>query len=294
MLLASSTMWPSCITITLSVASSTMPRSWLMRMAVKCSARCSSLIVSMTACCTSTSSAVVGSSNTISCGSSESAERDRCALTHAAGELTGGSGASTDSSSPTLPISSLARASRASLGTWPCAAKMSRKWLPTVRTGLSAFMPDCSTMANPPWRWRRSSSASSSRMSRPPKRMRPALIRAGGFCSRVSAKPRVDLPDPDSPTSPTNSPRAQRERDVLDRGDGLRARRGVLHGEPLHVEQDVVRQSAWSRVPWRSSALPLSQARIGDAVHAEVDQCQAQRQQCDAQTGGRTAAATVR
>ena len=50
-----------------------MPRSWLISTAVKPSDSCSDEIVSITACCTSTSSAVVGSSNTINRGSSESA-----------------------------------------------------------------------------------------------------------------------------------------------------------------------------------------------------------------------------
>jgi hypothetical protein len=83
---------------------------------------------------------------------------------------------------------------------------MSKKWLRMVRTGFSAFMPDCSTMANPPRRCTRTAAVSSSAMSTPSKRMLPPPMRAGGLESRVSANPRVDLPEPDSPTRPTNSP----------------------------------------------------------------------------------------
>ena len=70
------------MTMTRSVASSTTPRSWLIRMAVKPRSRCRSLIVSITACCTITSSAVVGSSNTIirGCRDSTSAIETRCRI----------------------------------------------------------------------------------------------------------------------------------------------------------------------------------------------------------------------
>jgi hypothetical protein len=67
---------------------------------------------------------------------------------------------------------------------------MSPKCLRIERTGLSAFMPDCSTMAKPPWRWVRSSSVSMPAMSRPSKRMAPPEMRAGALARRVTAKPR--------------------------------------------------------------------------------------------------------
>jgi hypothetical protein len=84
-----------------------------------------------------------------------------------------------------------------------------------VRTGLSAFMPDCSTIAKPPCLCTRNSSADIRAMSIPSKRISPPSIRAGGFDSRVRAKPSVDLPEPDSPTSPTNSP-CSRSKETFD------------------------------------------------------------------------------
>ena len=69
----SSTIRPAYITSTRSVASSTTPRSWLISTAVNFCSRCRSLIVFITARCTITSRAVVGSSKTISLGSRASA-----------------------------------------------------------------------------------------------------------------------------------------------------------------------------------------------------------------------------
>ena len=157
-----------------------------MSTAVKPSARWSSMIVSITACCTRTSSAVVGSSNTMSFGSSDSARAidTRCRMPP---DSSPGNRASIESGSFTLPTSSFIRLSQRSRGTWPWALKTSMKWLRIVRTGFSAFMPDCSTIAKPPWRCCRSSSSPRSRMSWPLNTMLPPLVRAGGFCSRVSA-----------------------------------------------------------------------------------------------------------
>ena len=49
-------------------------------------------------------------------------------------------------------------------------------------------------------------------MSVPSKTIRPAV----GSMSRRSARPTVDLPQPDSPTSPSVSPRRMLKRDVVD------------------------------------------------------------------------------
>ena len=46
-------------------------------------------------------------------------------------------------------------------------------------------------------------------MSVPSKVMTPDSSRAGGRSIRVSAYPRVVFPQPDSPTTPTNSPCAR-------------------------------------------------------------------------------------
>jgi len=92
---------------------------------------------------------------------------------------------------------------------------MSPKCLRIERTGLRAFIPDCSTIAKPPWRWVRSSSSFMLAMSRPSKRIVPLEMRAGALARRVTAKPRVDFPEPDSPTRPTNSPRSREKEAFL-------------------------------------------------------------------------------
>jgi len=97
---------------------------------------------------------------------------------------------------------------------------MSKKWLRMLRTGFSAFIPDCSTMAKPPCRCTRSWPGVRPAMSTPSKMMQPAETRAGGLDSPVSAKPRVDLPDPDSPTSPTKSPCSRAKETAFTAGTG--------------------------------------------------------------------------
>jgi hypothetical protein len=83
---------------------------------------------------------------------------------------------------------------------------MSPKWCSIVRTGFSAFMPACRTSAKPLRLAWRSRSPLRLAMSVPSNLIVPAVRRAGGRSIRVRANPSVDLPHPDSPTSPTNSP----------------------------------------------------------------------------------------
>ena len=58
----------------------------------------------------------------------------------------------------------------------------------------------------------------------------PPVISAGGTSSWAIANSRVDLPQPDSPTTPMNSPGHQVEAHVLDRADRA-ALHLVVHGQ---------------------------------------------------------------
>jgi hypothetical protein len=81
-------------------------------------------------------------------------------------------------------------------------------WSPTVKTGLSAVIGSWKIMAMRLPRTLRISPSESSERSRPSKRMRlPRSIRPGGRIRRMIESAVTDLPDPDSPTSPTVSPR---------------------------------------------------------------------------------------
>ena len=65
--------------------------------------------------------------------------------------------------------------------------------------------------------------------------MRP-LTRACGGSSRKIASDETDLPDPDSPTSPSTSPGAMRETHVAHRAH-IALRSGEIDGEILDFQQ---------------------------------------------------------
>src|SRR5215469_10635397 len=72
--------------------------------------------------------------------------------------------------------------------------------------GLRAFMALCITIEKSRHRVLRSSSRPSRTMSRPRKVTLPSTTSPGGESSCATAKSSVDFPDPDSPTTPRNSP----------------------------------------------------------------------------------------
>jgi len=73
-------------------------------------------------------------------------------------------------------------------------------------TGFSAFMLLWNTVEMSRQRIWRSFSSAMCVISLPSKRTRPPLITPGGKSRRRMALPSVDLPLPDSPTRPMNSP----------------------------------------------------------------------------------------
>ena len=177
----SSTIRPAYITSTLSVASRTTPRSWLIRIAVKPLSRWSSWIVCITAFCTITSRAVVGSSKTTSFGSSARARaiETRCRMPPDSSWGTCRARPPGAAPSPAAPRRggvrrTPSRPRRHGRAPARCRAGGGS----TLRTGLSAFMPLCSTSAIPLRRWARSAS---------PVRL-PCRCRRTG-CVRRSAAP---------------------------------------------------------------------------------------------------------
>ena len=101
--------------------------------------------------------------------------------------------------------------------------------------------------------------------SSPSKRIRPAAIRPGGSISPMIENPVTDLPDPDSPTSPSTSPRCERERDLVD--GAQQAVAGLEFGrQPLDREQ---RRRPARGFPCRPH---LAQPRIEDVADLVADQ----------------------
>ena len=88
----------------------------------------------------------------------------------------------------------------------PCARSASANCAPTDMTGLSAFIADCITTDR--FCQRIAASRRSVIVTRfwPRNVTEPAVMAAGGDSSWATANSSVDLPQPDSPTMPTNSP----------------------------------------------------------------------------------------
>src|SRR5215472_15607731 len=109
---------------------------------------------------------------------------------------------------PTIRSTSSERCAICSLLVTPCDRIASRYCAPTDRTGLSAFMALCMTTDMSFHRMADISSSVSPTRFRPRKVTLPPVMAAGGYRSCATAKSRVVLPQPDSPTMPRNSPAA--------------------------------------------------------------------------------------
>src|ERR1700734_1885305 len=109
---------------------------------------------------------------------------------------------------PTIWSTCADRAAIAAAERSPCARIASLNCAPIDLTGLSAFIALCMTTDRS-----RHRTAASSRSVRPtrlvPRKVTwPAVMAAGADSSWAMANSRVDLPQPDSPTMPRNSPAA--------------------------------------------------------------------------------------
>ena len=166
--------------------------------------------LSASICCrisrwTTTSSAVVGSSITMSSGRSASAIA-MITRWRIPPESSCGYARARRRSMPTSSSSSPARTSARRRSMRSCARIASTNWSPTRMTGLSAFIALCNTIDTLRQRKRRSSSALFSSRFSPWKRMLPPVIRAGGRRICMTEFAIVLLPQPDSPARPTVSP----------------------------------------------------------------------------------------
>ena len=91
----------------------------------------------------------------------------------------------------------------------PCARIASLNCAPIDLTGFSAFIALCMTTDRSFQRTAASWVSVSPTRLRPWKVTLPPVISAGGASSWAMAKSMVDLPQPDSPTTPMNSPGAR-------------------------------------------------------------------------------------
>src|SRR5216684_4745940 len=107
---------------------------------------------------------------------------------------------------PTMRSTSADRPAISALPVTPCARMASENWAPMDLTGLSAFIALCMTTDRSFHRTMASCLSVSPTMSRPLKMTLPPVIAAGGIRSLAMANSSVDLPQPDSPTMPMNSP----------------------------------------------------------------------------------------
>src|ERR1035437_75491 len=107
---------------------------------------------------------------------------------------------------PTILSTSADRPAISCFELTPCARIASLNCAPIDLTGLSAFIALCMTTDRSRQRTAASCLSVSPTMLRPLKITLPPVISAGGASSWAMANSSVDLPQPDSPTIPMNSP----------------------------------------------------------------------------------------
>src|SRR6516225_7518093 len=110
---------------------------------------------------------------------------------------------------PTIRSTSADRSAISVLERTPCACMASANWEPIDLTGFSAFIALCMTTDRFFHLIEAISLSVSPTMLRPLKVTLPPVTSAGGTSSWAIANSRVDLPQPDSPTMPRNSPAAR-------------------------------------------------------------------------------------
>src|ERR1700761_287587 len=179
--------------------------SWVTKTIATPSDRCSSLICTISERWATTSSAEVGSSMITRSGVNSSAiaiiARCRIPPDSWCGKLF-----RCTASIPTSRSTSAERAAMAFRELIPCARSASANWAPTDITGLSAFIADCMTTERFCQRIAARRRPLSVTRSWPRNVTEPAVTAAGGDRRWATANSSVDLPQPDSPTMPMNSP----------------------------------------------------------------------------------------
>src|SRR3954447_7386284 len=166
----------------------------------------------------------------------------------------------------------------------PCARMTSANWTPSCVTGLRAFIALCMTTDRSRQRVAESSRGFMVTRSRPLNMTLPALMRAGGLSSWARPNSMVDLPQPDSPTTPTNSP-----------GWTSRSKESTARTGPAAVSYSTVRprtsrsgepSSDISDIGTLGTAPPdRSESRVADLVECVVEQRKGGTEEGDAQAG---------
>src|SRR5215218_1393262 len=162
----------------------------------------------------------------------------------------------------------------------PCARMASANWAPSWVTGFSAFIALCMTTERSRQRVAESSRAVMVTRSRPLNTTLPELIRAGGLSNWARPNSIVDLPQPDSPTTPTNSPACT-----------SRSKESTARTGPAAVSYSTLRPRTCSTGSSRTGALGTgppngSQCGIADLVERVVEQREGGAQEGDAQARG--------
>ncbi len=203
-----STTRPAYMTQTSLATSDATPRSCVISRIARSISRWRDRSKSRICACTVTSSAVVGSSAISRLGRSAMAMaiRMRCRIPpeHWCGKSRtrrAGSGMPTCASSFTASSRALRRLMPR------CSRNSSPIWLPTDSTGFSADSGSWKTIATFSPRTFRSSAGFACRTSTPPTSTASALVLASDGSSPMTARPVMDFPAPDSPSSTSVSPR---------------------------------------------------------------------------------------
>ena len=239
-----STISPRYMTTTRSARSAARARSWVMSTTAAPTSAASSAIWSRTSRCTVTSSAEVGSSASSTSGRQASAiamsTRWRIPPENSCGYWSKRASASAMPARVSSATASV-RAAGPDARSWTSSA--STIWAPTRITGLRPVIGSCGTSPIRLPRTPRRVRSSAAVMSRSRSMTDPDVMRPLSASSRLTDAARVDLPDPDSPTTATVSPTAT-----------SRSTPRTASTSPREVENATVR----SRIDRTTSAAPGS------------------------------------
>src|SRR5882757_7595851 len=183
---------------------------------------------------------------------------------------------------PTMRSTSADRPAISDLDVTPCARIASLNCAPIDLTGLSAFIALCMTTDRSFQRTAASWRSVSPTMLRPWKVTLPPVISAGGVSSWAIANSSVDLPQPDSPTTPMNSP-----------GSRSKLTSSTARTVPRSIAYSTVRPRTSRTGPWRigsGTGHPLPSHRpqrgVADLVEGVVEQGERRPERRDAGPGG--------
>src|ERR1700728_2013445 len=178
---------------------------------------------------------------------------------------------------PTMRSTSADRPAISGLDVTPWARIASLNWAPIDLTGLSAFIALCMTTDRSFQRTAASWRSVSPTRLRPAKVTLPPVISAGGTSSWAIANSSVDLPQPDSPTTPMNSP-----------GPRSKLTSSTARTVPRSMKYSTVRPLTWRIGSGTGHPLPSHrpQRGVADLVEGVVEQGERRPQRGDAGSGG--------